>query len=297
LFSPVRSAVGVRRRIAVVGAIGFGVVLTATLVTGTATAGQTSSKENPIPLGQGYMGVGYLQDAKDFKPDTRTVQPAVEGVFGANLTAYPVGVDVSHYQGSINWKTVQSRHIQFAWIKATEGTSYRDPKFNSNYTNAYKAKVIRGAYHFARPDLSGGDAQAKYFAAHGGAWSKDNLTLPGVLDLEGSCYGKSQSAMRSWISTFHKTYKDKTGRNVVVYTSKSWWDKCTGKWAGMKNRNSPLWVAHWTKASKPSIPGGYGTWTVWQYSDSGQVKGISGKVDVDRFNGTRTQLLKLANNG
>ncbi|MGH8882741.1 MAG: GH25 family lysozyme, partial [Stackebrandtia sp.] len=107
----------------------------------------------------------------------------------AEAKANPKGVDVSHYQGTINWKKARKAGTQFAWIKATEGTSHIDSKFAQNYTNAYKAKVIRGAYHFARPGSSSGAKQATYFAKHGGAWSADNRTLPGALDLEAGCHG------------------------------------------------------------------------------------------------------------
>ncbi|KAG8899536.1 hypothetical protein FRB99_006580 [Tulasnella sp. 403] len=101
-----------------------------------------------------------------------------------NVTAlaYPEGVDVSGWNPEhINWKAL---HIQFAYIKATEGTTYRNPKFSSQYTEAYKAGLIRGAYHYARPDGKSGEEQARYFVQHGGGWSKDGKTLPGMLDLE-----------------------------------------------------------------------------------------------------------------
>lgn len=155
--------------------------------------------------------------------------------------------------------------------------------------------VIRGAYHFARPNLSSGAAQATYFAGHGRAWSRDSLTLPGMLDLEGGCYGKSASAMQSWILDFYNTYKAKTGRDVVIYTSASWWNSCTGGWSGMSAR-SPLFAAHWTSAASPTTPKGFPYWTFWQYTDSVSVSGISGAVDRDRFSGDAGRLLALANN-
>ncbi|MEU8705501.1 GH25 family lysozyme [Streptomyces sp. NPDC048565] len=261
------------------------------------TAGTASSaplpSDNPVPVGQGYMGVGYVQDSKDFVPDTRELH--LDDSAGPSLRANPEGVDISHYQGSINWSSVRNAGIEFAWMKATEGTTYKDPTFSTNYVNAYNAGVIRGAYHFARPDASTGAAQANFFADSGGAWSRDNLTLPGVLDIEGSCYGKSAAAMQSWILDFYNTYKARTGRDVVIYTSPSWWNSCTGGWSGMSAK-SPLWVAHWTSAGSPTIPSGFPSWTVWQYSSTGSVSGVSGNVDRDRFNGDRSRLLALANN-
>lgn len=93
------------------------------------------------------------------------------------------GIDVSRYQGSINWTSVRTAGIQFAYIKATEGVSYRDPNFGANYVGAYHAGVIRGAYHFALPNRSSGAVQANYLASNGGAWSADSRTLPAALDI------------------------------------------------------------------------------------------------------------------
>lgn len=94
------------------------------------------------------------------------------------------GIDVSGYQPSINWATVKANGVKFAFIKATEGTGYTNPSFSSQYTGATNNGIIRGGYHFARPDVSSGAAQASYFLAHGGGWSADGITLPGALDIE-----------------------------------------------------------------------------------------------------------------
>ncbi|MGN5634388.1 GH25 family lysozyme [Streptomyces sp. AC154] len=281
-----------QQRLSVAGVLGVSAALTLSLMSGTAASAPLPS-DSTVPLGKGYMGVGYVQDSKDFKPDTR--EPALEAAPDANLLANPVGMDVSSYQGSINWTSARGAGIEFAWMKATEGTTYKDPTFSTNYLGAYNAGVIRGAYHYGRPDVSGGAAQANFFADNGGAWSRDNLTLPGVLDIEGTCYGKTPAAMQSWILDFYNTYKARTGRDVVIYTSPSWWNSCTGGWSGMSAK-SPLWVAHWTSAGSPSIPTGFPFWTVWQYTSTGSVSGISGNVDRDRFSGDRSRLLALANN-
>lgn len=273
-------------------------VAVALAVVAPATASASASGSQPsatsVPLGAGYAGIGYLADGQSFTPDSARV-PAGGSTVMPLASWGPAGVDVSHYQGTINWSSVKAAGISFAYIKATEGTSYTDPQFSANYLHAYNAKVIRGAYHFAQPSLSSGSAQATYFAAHGGAWSADNLTLPGMLDLEGGCHGLSTTSMRSWILAFYNTYKSKTTRDVVIYTSPSWWNTCTGSWTGMSAK-SPLFVANWTTASNPTIPNGFPYATLWQYTDSGSVSGISGAVDRDRFNGDSSRLLALANN-
>lgn len=286
-----------QRRLALAGALASVVALLATtLTTGSASADdQLAPDLDNLKPGDAYMGISY---------DLGKAEAPAEAPAGDETLLQPTGgvqgIDVSHWQGSINWTSVRNAGIQFAWIKATEGTSYKDDRFNSNYPNAYHAGVIRGAYHFARPDVSSGAAQANFFASNGGAWSADNLTLPGVLDIEynpygSSCYGLSTTAMRNWINDFYTTYKAKTGRDVVIYTTADWWNTCTGGWSGMRDK-SPLWVAHWTSANSPTIPSGFSVWTVWQYTSSGSVSGISGNVDRDKFNGSRDRLLALANN-
>lgn len=302
MFSRFHTSTATRRRLLAVGAMTAGLALTASVTAGAASAATprpTSAAALPagstIPLGDGYMGVGYVQDAKNFKADTRQLDLASPGVVSPLAAWGPLGIDVSHYQGSINWSSVKAAGISFAYIKATEGTTYQDPDFSANYVGAYNAKVIRGAYHFAQPASSTGAAQATYFAAHGGAWSADGLTLPGMLDLEGGCYGLSTSAMQSWILSFLNTYKSKTGRYVVIYTSPSWWDTCTGDWSGI-SADSPLFIADWTTAANPTIPAAFPYATLWQYTDSGSVSGVSGAVDRDKFNGASSRLLALANN-
>lgn len=302
MFSRIRSSETSLRKMLMVGALTAGVALSTAVAAAPASAataqpGSTvgvTPKGSTIPLGDGYMGVGYVQDSKDFKPDTRTVNLSPAAI-GPHAFGSVYGIDVSHYQGSINWSSAKSAGTAFAYIKATEGTTYTDPDFSANYLNAYNAKVIRGAYAFAQPSSSSGASQANYFAAHGGAWSADNLTLPGMVDLEGGCYGMSESAMDSWILSFYNAYKSDTGRDIVIYTSPSWWDTCTGDWSGMSAK-SPLFEADWTTASTPSVPAGFPYATLWQYTDSGSVSGISGAVDRDKFNGTTTNLLNLANN-
>lgn len=102
----------------------------------------------------------------------------------------PQGIDVSSHQPNINWSSVKDNGISFVYIKATEGTcekfllsrililicaypAYKSPEFNSQYTGATNSGLIRGAYHFARPDISSGATQAEYFLANGGRYQFD----------------------------------------------------------------------------------------------------------------------------
>jgi hypothetical protein len=114
----------------------------------------------------------------------------------AAATGSVPGMDVSGYQGNVNWQGSWNNGARFAYVKATEGTSYTNPYFAQQYNGSYNVGMIRGSYHFARPNVSSGKAQADYFVDHGGGWSGDGKTLPGTLDIEynpygATCYGLS----------------------------------------------------------------------------------------------------------
>jgi GH25 family lysozyme M1 (1,4-beta-N-acetylmuramidase) len=204
------------------------------------------------------------------------------------------GFDVSHWQGTVDWAGAYSKGARFAYIKATEGTTYRDPNFGTNYTNSYYAGYIRGAYHFATPDTSSGVAQADWFVAHGGGWSKDGKTLPPMLDIEynpygATCFGLSQSAMRGWISAFANEVHARTTRWPTIYTTTDWWTTCTGNTADFSAKD-PLFIARYA-STVGALPAGWSFQTFWQYADSGTFPG-----DQDYFNGAYSGLQNLANN-
>ena len=205
----------------------------------------------------------------------------------------PEGMDVSSHDGNVDWPAKVSSGMSFAWVKATEGTSYQNPFYASQYNGSQSAGLIRGAYHFALPSNSSGQAQATYFSDHGGGWSGDGYTLPGVVDLEynpygkNACYGLSQTAMASWIRDFVSTYQERWGRAPMIYTSTSWWNMCVGSAASDITAVAPLWIARYS-STVGELPSGWDAWTMWQYSDTG--------YDHDRMAGTREDLEKFATN-
>ncbi|MFC8068484.1 lysozyme [Streptomyces sp. NPDC057293] len=241
-----------------------------------ATAGDAGS---PV-RGTAYMGRGVL---------------AHEGVQGrpAGTRASQIeGVDVSSHQGNVAWSTLWKSGVKWAYVKATEGTSYRNPYFAQQYGGSYDTGMIRGAYHFATPDTSGGKAQADYFVDHGGAWSKDGKTLPGVLDIEynpygATCYGKTKTQMVSWIKSFMDRYEARTGREAAIYTSTNWWTQCTGNSSAF-GANNPLWVARYA-SSVGALPAGWDFHTMWQYTSTGKTVG-----DHNKFNGSLDRVKALA---
>src|SRR5262249_39224672 len=97
----------------------------------------------------------------------------------------PLGIDVSHFQGSITWSSVAGSGISFAWAKATEGTTFTDSTYTINTANGKVAGVFMGAYHFAHPESTTPAAQASYFWGVAGPHiTADGLSLMPVLDLE-----------------------------------------------------------------------------------------------------------------
>ncbi|CAE7169941.1 unnamed protein product [Rhizoctonia solani] len=227
--------------------------------------------------------------------------------------AQPKGIDVSGYQGNVDWAAQKSAGVTFAYIKATEGTGefsaqpylarwtqtrslpsscftgYTNPYFSQQYTGSYNAGIIRGSYHFARPDVSSGATQANYFLAHGGGWSADGKTFPGALDIEynpygATCYGLSAASMVSWIKDFSNTYYSQTGRYPTIYTTTDWWQTCTGNSAAFGSTNA-LWIARYASAVG-TLPAGWSYHTFWQYSSS--------PIDQDYWNGDATGLAHYA---
>ncbi|UNK47459.1 cell wall-binding repeat-containing protein [Arthrobacter sulfonylureivorans] len=214
------------------------------------------------------------------------------------------GIDVSNWQGAnINWQDQYDKGIRFAYAKSTEGNYFTDKTFANNYTRGYRAGIIRGAYHFAIPRVSTGRAQAEFMLKNGGGWSADGLTLPPLLDIEHNpyselygnmCYDMSATSLVNWIKDFSNTIKAKTGRLPAIYTTASWWNKCTGNSTAFNNH--PLHVAGypiagWPATDAPTIPNGWKTWDIWQYSSTGPFIG-----DSNVWRGSLAQLKSFAKN-
>jgi lysozyme len=190
------------------------------------------------------------------------------------------GIDISHWQGTIDWDAVAADGVEFAFIKATEGGDYVDPRFAANWAGAQRAGVIRGAYHFYRPQTDA-MAQAAHFLSTVQLAQGD---LPPVLDVEVTD-GRSAAMIAAGVRTWLQEVERATGHRPILYTRASFWTGQMGSGFG----GYPLWVAHYG-VSSPSIPAEWSGWTFWQHSDAGRVNGISGDVDLNWFNGDRQAL-------
>lgn len=189
------------------------------------------------------------------------------------------GIDVSYYQGKIDWKKVKDMKeddvkVDFAFIKATEGLFMVDPYFQRNWREAPKAGVICGAYHFFRAHKPG-LWQAKFFLQTVNFEAGD---LPPVVDIE-ELNGVSASEMRKQLNDFVKHIERKTKVKPIIYTGLSFYkDYLKGNF-----EDYPLWIAHY---HQPKLRVGADTkWHFWQHSDKAKISGINHVVDFNAFNG------------
>ncbi|RYF85758.1 MAG: glycoside hydrolase family 25 protein, partial [Chitinophagaceae bacterium] len=192
------------------------------------------------------------------------------------------GIDVSYYQGKINWKKVKQHKAAFAFIRATQGKNKTDTHFARNWKSARKAGIIRGAYHFFTPSLDA-TAQADNFIKRVTLESGD---LPPVLDVERT-EGQSADKIREGVSIWLEAAEEEYGLTPILYTNYRFYQRYL---EGHFDRY-PVWIAHYTKNS-PAIAHESG-WTFWQHSETGKVPGISKNVDMNVFSGSLENLTSL----
>ncbi len=196
------------------------------------------------------------------------------------------GIDVSHYQGDINWTTLKKEEfngipLHFIMMKATEGSDMLDEKFHSNFASAKENGFIRGAYHFFST-LSPADKQADFYIENVKLEPND---LPPVLDVERrGDYGEDslRIEVKNWLSKVEEHY----GVKPIIYASYRFKEKYLSD--SLLN-TYPYWIAHYYVDTLEYK----GEWAFWQYTDVGSLSGIEGKVDMNVFNGDMQKLLEM----
>lgn len=196
------------------------------------------------------------------------------------------GIDVSHHQQRIDWDklsatTIQDRPISFAIIKATEGGSHKDRLFDYNFARAEEVGMIRGAYHYFKPNISG-KKQAQFFLRVAPLEEGD---LPPVVDVEEIgqlSVAQLQAELKSCLDILEERYYAKP----IIYTGL----KFKQRYLNSKTFDKyPLWLAHYyVKEMKYQ-----GKWRFWQHTDRGRLPGIRGKVDLNVYNGSMYDLKQL----
>lgn len=198
-----------------------------------------------------------------------------------------VGCDVSRYQGEIQWDVLSQQDIAFAYIKATEGSSYVDPNFEENWEQAFQTDLLVGAYHFFSFE-SPGDNQASHFVQT--VPPKSNM-LPPVADIE--FYGNyneqntNASEIREELNAFLLATEKFYGAKPMIYTTPEAYDHFIKGYF----EEYPLWIR--SILTKPAIDR---EWSFWQYTNRKRLRGYSGPekyIDMNVFHGDESMLREL----
>jgi lysozyme len=192
------------------------------------------------------------------------------------------GIDVSHFQGEVDWSAVAATGVRFAFIKATEGLDDVDPRFAQNWQQSSAAGLQRGAYHFLHPNLDA-KQQATHFLS---VVTLDDDALPPALDVEVT-NGVPPAMLTACIETWLGTVEVALGCKPVLYTDPSFWRQNVGA----DLATYPLWLACY--AATPEVPASWPSWTFWQHSQSGSIDGIAGPVDLDTCRLSLDELRRL----
>lgn len=197
------------------------------------------------------------------------------------------GIDISHYQGEIDWDRLQNAMIEkspvrFIVMKATEGSSKVDPSFNQNFSLAREYGYIRGAYHFWS-NKSSARSQAYFFLKNVPLEEGD---LPPVLDVEHKPKDKTIEEFQRDVLTWLHIVEDKYHVKPIIYT----YNKFKMNYLSSPVFDDyPYWIAHYY-VDKIEYKG---EWKFWQHTDAGRLPGIKGYVDFNIYNGSFYDLKKL----
>jgi GH25 family lysozyme M1 (1,4-beta-N-acetylmuramidase) len=209
-----------------------------------------------------------------------------------NKEANCKGIDVSKWQGEVDWIALKNSGVKFAIIKATEGTRTVDIKLNQNYQGAKDNSIPLGFYHFAHVSNDPVKEAEHYLKSVEGL----EVELWHVLDMEhgsldGVSYTKSQ--VSDWSRKWLNKVQEVTGKKPMIYTGASF----ARTYFESDLSNYPLWVAHYGTDTPMSNPV-WDRWTIFQYSETGRLDGISGNVDLNEFDGNINEfLLQLKGDG
>ena len=203
------------------------------------------------------------------------------------------GIDVSHHQGLIDWAKVHEAGLKFTYVKATEGIDYQDPKLIEHWFAAKTAGLKVGPYHMFRPN-DGAEEQVKNFITALKKLNYDKNDLPPVLDIERVNVKEkvTHQQLHDRAINFLKMVEREIGRKPIVYTNPSYWKHFLKDIHQLQE--FPLWIAEYNHlAKKPKTTGAWKTWKIWQFSEWGKLDGIEKPVDINRFNGSHAEFLKL----
>jgi GH25 family lysozyme M1 (1,4-beta-N-acetylmuramidase) len=220
----------------------------------------------------------------------------------ARASALINGIDVSHWQGSINWTSVRNDGVKFAFVKVADGVGDYDETYPTNLGGAIAAGIPVGPYHYAYPYTNNVNAEvdarneANYFASliHP-YYQNSGVLLRPVLDIEAKANvgttAQEKVYLSQWVRTFQTTIHDRLGVYPLIYTYSSF----ASTYFESDLSQYDLWIANYNYTPPTTPPASqylpWSDWDFWQHSSTGSIAGISGNVDLDVFDGT---LLELA---
>lgn len=204
-----------------------------------------------------------------------TVLVLISGlIFSSNAYAYE-GIDVSIYQGEIDFKKVANDGIEMVYIRSSAGNSYIDPKFERNYNGAKENNLKVGFYHYVTArTIEEAREQARFFASVIAGKELDGRL---AMDYE-SFPGLSKEEVNRISREFLETLERVTKKKVVVYSDAS---NALRTFDSRIYKNYPLWIAQYG-VDEPQV-NNWDEWVGWQYTDRGLIAGINGHVDRDIF--------------
>ncbi|MDY8021751.1 GH25 family lysozyme [Paenibacillus polymyxa] len=232
----------------------------------------------------GKVVIALDQETEEPSP-TEDVIPTIPVVPAISSDGHVQGIDVSHYNGNIDWQQVAAAGKTFAFIKATEGTKYQDNQFLVNVQGARDANILVGAYHFLNATTADGARQEAANFARAIDSAGGRLDLPPVMDYENNPKGLTPAQISEVAHAFLDEMEKLTGRQPIVYTGNVFASKFDPTFSMYK-----LWVARYSTTQKPTAVPAWNNWWAWQYSSTGSVPGIQGQVDLDEYNGTIDEL-------
>ena len=228
------------------------------------------------------LGLSFIISQKKIIPRIKKSRPFAKVEkknIPPHLSKYEwVGIDVSHYQGKIDWKklsTIDDKEIRFVIIRASQGDDSYDRYFKRNWSEAKVHGFTRGAYHYYRPNENS-IKQAQKFIDRVVLEKGD---LPPVLDIERFSRVQSRRSLRIGLKKWLTKVEEHYGMKPIIYTGASHYKDL------LKHeffKGYPFWIANYNGVKEPIDED---IWQFWQFTDKGRVEGIKGNVDLNIFKG------------
>ncbi len=226
-----------------------------------------------------YFWPNFIQFFKRHQQEPQSLES-----YKSKLNKYSVfGIDVSTYQQTIDWETVlEKQEIDFVIMRATAGSNNADKQFKRNWKALDDTDIIRGAYHYYRPNENS-EKQAKFFIKHTKLEKGD---LPPILDIEKYSRVQSVNNLKTGLLNWLKIVENHYGVTPILYSYNNFYVTTLAN--DERFDKYPVWIAWYNLTKDPSTV--KKDWIFWQFTDKGIIEGIEGPVDVNVFNGKKVEL-------